>query len=31
VIRIDLPAVKKEDVKVTVDDGVISSAGSAKR
>ena len=30
VIRIDLPAVKKEDVKVTVEDGVISISGERK-
>jgi HSP20 family protein len=31
VIRIDLPAVKKEDVKVTVDQGVISISGERKQ
>jgi HSP20 family protein len=31
VIRIDLPAVKKEDVKVTLDQGVISISGERKR
>jgi HSP20 family protein len=30
VIRIDLPAVKKEDVKVTLDAGVISISGERK-
>ena len=30
VIRIDLPAVKKEDVKVTLDEGVISISGERK-
>jgi HSP20 family protein len=30
VIRIDLPAVKKEDVKVTLDQGVISISGERK-
>jgi HSP20 family protein len=31
VIRIDLPAVKKEDVKVTLDQGVISISGERKQ
>ena len=30
VIRIDLPAVKKEDVKVTIEEGVISISGERK-
>jgi HSP20 family protein len=30
-IRIDLPAVKKEDVKVTLDQGVISISGERKQ
>ncbi len=31
VIRIDLPAVQKEDVKVTIEQGVISISGERKR
>jgi len=31
VIRIDLPAVKKEDVKVTLDQGVIAISGERKQ
>jgi HSP20 family protein len=31
VIRIDLPAVRKEDVHVTLDDGVISISGERKQ